>query len=67
MGLELRGDPVKQHDFLNLLILPFVGLASLFSTITGHFTVGTVVIRTLICYMAADALHIALTPKSVPR
>jgi len=66
MGLKLRGDPVKQHDFLNLLILPFVGFASLFSTITGHFTVGTVVIRTLICYMAADALHIALTPKSVP-
>ncbi|UPQ99039.1 hypothetical protein HOP50_03g23450 [Chloropicon primus] len=65
-GFDLRTDLVKQHDFMNMFILPLIGLMSVFSTLTGNPTSCLVVIRTLITYMACDAIYIALRPGSVP-
>ena len=69
MGTEwgLREDLVKQHDFLNLLVLPVISLISTFSTVTGDQGASVAVIRSLLCYMAFDSAYIALRPKSVPR
>ncbi|WZN59006.1 hypothetical protein HKI87_01g05310 [Chloropicon roscoffensis] len=66
MGLDLSGDPVKQHDFLNLLVLPLIALGSTVATWTRNPRVSVTVINTLLSYMACDALYIALRPQSVP-
>ena len=67
MVLDLSGDPVKQHDFLNLLVLPLIALGSTVATWTRNPRVSVTVINTLLSYMACDALYIALRPQSVPR
>ena len=60
-------DPVRQHDLVNLIIMPWIALASIFTTITAHDTSCNVLIRILICYMVFDAGYIALDPSCVPR
>ena len=58
-------DPVRKHDLLNLFILPWIALLSIYATATGDRCAW--VVHSMICYMLLDALYIALNPKAVPR
>ena len=60
-------DPVRKHDRLNLFLLPWIALPSIYSTLTGHEPTSHFVVYIMIEYMLLDALYIALNPKAVPR
>ena len=56
--------PVQRHDALNLAVLPIIAAMSI-SALFWH-DLGFYVIRTLMSYMAVDAMYIASNPACVP-